>query len=193
MKVKEISCPSCKEKLQVPEGRDSIFCMFCGKAIELTPKEQGDFCEKTFQGQIVPILISYPVWIKKFSREEYPAAFERFCKEQKVFLEEVDKGIAQNQSARMVELVIRGAGEAGKQLSASARAGEVQHGMNTLMAVYVIPAIIRRKRKEAPAFCKQLKEAWAVSFKDSRIKVSDFETIWEGFNVSFFDAWFKRR
>ena len=32
---KEGICPCCHEKIQVPEDRDQIICMFCGKEISV--------------------------------------------------------------------------------------------------------------------------------------------------------------
>ena len=35
MMFKEGTCPICHEKIQVPEDREQIICMFCGKEISV--------------------------------------------------------------------------------------------------------------------------------------------------------------
>lgn len=193
MEWKEISCPACKEKLHVPGDRERILCMFCGEPIRWKKDGQKPFDGDSFAGQIVPLFSTYPVWVKGFSREKYADSFGKFCKEHKTFLAEVDRGISENKSDEMIEMLVAQAKEALEKLSCTGRAGQVQYGLNTLMAVYVIPAILCNGGKEVRTFCEQLGKKWAASFKDSKIKVSNYKSILEGFNVSFFDAWFKRR
>lgn len=35
MMFKEGTCPKCHEKIQVPEDREQIICMFCGEEIRV--------------------------------------------------------------------------------------------------------------------------------------------------------------
>lgn len=193
MHWKEVSCPACGERMYAPGNREEIFCLYCGKKFLLDREETDTLFEaKCFSTQVEAVLNSCERWLEAFSCEKYPLAFLNFCERHSEFLEQTDRGIRQQKSPVLIEEILARTKERIKKEATLRKPEELQYSFNTLTAVFLIPAIIHKSGSQGRMFCEALAREWALSFKNSRIKVTDYESIFKGFKRNLFEAWFKR-
>lgn len=182
MNWKEISCPQCKEKMQAPLDRNRIICMFCGQQISLNgDKAIPPFYPEGFPAQIKEVLSAHETYLARFSAEEYPEAFFEFCERFSPCLEQIKRGIGQQQVVFMTESILEQASCFIRENKSGNRSGQLQYRLNSYVAVYLIPAIIHIAGEEAHTFCTGLGSKWAAAFPQSQIKVGEYETIVNGF------------
>lgn len=182
MDWKEVTCPVCHEKMQAPGNREKILCMFCGETIFLNrSKENNPFQPELFGQQVEQVLCGYESWLEQFSYEAYPQAFSAFCTEYDQFLEQIDRGILQQEASYLQESLLKGAKAFMDGNSTKNNRKQLQYRLNTYLAVYVIPAILHISKEEARPFCIALGENWSTIFSGSSIKAADYESIFNGF------------
>lgn len=182
MEWKEISCPGCGEKMQAPENRDRIICMFCGKKIFLGPdKGKGGFEPDEFPSRVREVFVGFDAWLERFSYEEYPVAFDDFCRHFGTFLEQLEGGILQQEGAFVRDTIIEQGKALLAQISSKNRLRQTQYRLNSYMAVYLFPAALHIGGEDVRPFCLELAGKWTEVFSDSRIRVADYDTIYRGF------------
>ena len=64
--------------------------------------------------------------------------------------------------------------------------GYLQIDLNFFMIYYVFPAILMTQHEDAVIIADAICEAWGNSFKDSKIKYADYDTIYNSFKEKIF-------
>ena len=89
---KEGICPCCHEKIQVPEDREQIICMFCGKEISVeealgkqkskireVSQEEYDQYMDTAKAALEKLIREGDNPMQNFRKNLYEGAFNDFC------------------------------------------------------------------------------------------------------------------
>lgn len=182
MDWKEVECPVCHEKMQAPGKRENIICMFCGTTIFLNrDKDKNPFQPELFPQQVRQMLSGFEGWLEQFSYEAYPLAFDTFCKENEEFLQQVDRGILQQQASFLQTSFLKEAQAFIEAGSTKNNRKQLLYRLNIYIAVYPIPAILHTSKEEARSFCTSLGEGWGETFSVSAVKAADYESIFNGF------------
>ena len=100
---KEGICPCCHEKIQVPEDRDQIICMFCGKEISVeealekqkskirkVSQEEYDQYIDTAKAVLEKLIRECDNPMQNFRKNQYEGAFNDFCSINRPLFEAVD-------------------------------------------------------------------------------------------------------
>lgn len=125
-------------------------------------------------------------WIKKFSWEAYPTAFEQYCSLHKETLRAVEKGylsvIDKEQFLTNMAEKLADTAESLLQAQPKKNAREkLASDLNLCMVSFVIPAVLETKYKSADAFSKKILDIWKKHFPKTNLRAADFEQINSGF------------
>lgn len=195
-----INCPHCEEEMQVPVGRESVLCMFCGEKIDLTgfmtaDAVRSDRDEAVYKENLEFVLehaseifAGYEKKVSEFRRVTYHDSFEDYKRVHYAFFIAVKK-MLQYASADELEETYRKTAMAFieahqaelDQIKRKSAKAAAQMNKNMFLAVFLLPAIKEIKNERADALADAVCREWAAHFKDSNILASDYDTIESGF------------
>lgn len=204
-----IKCPYCKEEMQVPVGKESILCMFCGKKIDLTKNEESAEPAAGADGSLEDtsadpvkyqenlqfvlnhagaVCKDYTQMVRAFKRNSYPGLFERHNSENYAFYTAI-KDILNSRALEEPDRVYRQIADAFikeqqetlSQINKKNERFSVQMDKNMFMVIYVLPSIKKIRDAKADRLADVICEEWKGALKDGNISPADYDSINEGF------------
>lgn len=193
---KEGTCPRCHEKIQVPDEREKIICMFCGEEISvdealgkkettkvsLTEYEENREAARQFLRQIIENCENPMV---DFKRDRYADVFDRYYAEHRPLFEAVDlmytnaeqpEECLKELSGHLVQVTKE---ELQKQKSRR-KQDQKQLDYNFLVSVYLIPTMLKYPAAFTDPLAELLVRDWNEAFH-THIGKAKFDDIASGF------------
>ncbi len=198
MMFKEGTCPKCHEKIQVPEDREQIICMFCGEEIsvadalgkkktckrELNEAEYQEYAERAESG-LRRLITTCDKPMMNFKKNVYPDVFEEFYSANGSVFEAMEalytggddpEGTLQKMSGWLVQAAQE---ELGK-LKFKGHKNQKQMDYNFMVSIYLIPAVRKYPADFSEVFSDQLLAVWNKAFGTNLGKAS-YDDIAGGF------------
>ena len=195
---KEGICPCCHEKIQVPEDRNQIICMFCGKeiSVEEALEKQKSKIRKVSQEEYDQYMDTAKAGLEKLSREcdnpmqnfrknLYEGAFNDFCSINRPLFEAVDMicGNAEDADGVTTELtdhLINAAKEELAGVKFKGHKNQKQMDYNFLLSIYLVPSAVKYPGEYSEQFADHLLADWNQAFGTNLGKAT-YEGIAGGF------------
>ena len=190
-------CPHCKGKLQIPQDRDTIICMYCGK--ELSVKDALVQQEESVRPQPVTdesaiealqnLLYGIENPMQYFKKALYMEFFNKYVFENAKNLAVLEQAyLAADDPKTTMEriaepLVVR----VENDLNAlrGHKKEELQMDYNLSMVVYVFPALLETNEKSGQAWIDVLVAVWKKHFPKTELKSATAKEINAGFRYRF--------
>lgn len=198
MMFKEGTCPICHEKIQVPEDREQIICMFCGKEISVDEalgkenKERREIGQEEHQeyesralARLKELITTCDNPMNNFKRTRYESEFEEYYASNRELFEALDMlyigGTAGEQTLKqMADCLIETAREQIEQIRFKGHKTQKQLDYNFMVSVYLIPSIRKYPADFSEPFADCLVQSWNEAFGTTIGKAS-FDDINKGF------------
>ncbi|MDD6037950.1 MAG: hypothetical protein PUD20_04000 [bacterium] len=190
-------CPHCQGKLQLPDDRQTVICMYCGKEIVIADSQQNTSDESVAVQPVAMDKVKEALHalvydiddpMEHFKRTTYMDFFNQYLYEHAAHLATLENAyLANPKDAAMLEEASESLiSKIDEQLCATkARKREVlRMDMNLCMVVYVFPAILEYNTNSSKAWIEALTSTWKKHFPKSEIHPATAKEI---------DAGFKRR
>lgn len=190
-------CPYCKGELQIPEDRESVICMYCGK--ELSVKDaMKDFTEQERVGTVAveeaaaalqDLLYGIENPMQYFKKTHYMDFYKRYLFENAKNLAVLDRFYVTHEEPRVLmeqaaEPLAARAKEQMKSLRGKKKE-ELQMDLNLSMVVYVFPALIETDEMSGREWTEVIAAVWKKYFPKSDLKAASSKEINEGFRYRF--------
>lgn len=193
---REGTCPQCREKIQVPDDREKIICMYCGEEIsvrralgeekkETDPVAYGENYNLAMAGLKELIRTCYQP-MQNFKKDLYEGAFETFySSHRRMFeaMEYVHRSAEQPQDwlEKMAECVIEEARADLNTYKLKNRRSQRLMDYNFLLSVYLVPAVLKYPAGVSEPFADCLIASWNKAFQTS-IGKARYDDIDSGFH-----------
>lgn len=195
---KEGICPCCHEKIQVPEDRDQIICMFCGKEISVeealekqkskirkVSQEEYDQYMDTAKAVLEKLIRECDNPMQNFRKNLYEGAFNDFCSINRPLFEAVDMicGNAEDADGVTTELtdhLINAAKEELAGVKFKGHKNQKQMDYNFLLSIYLVPSAVKYPGEYSEQFADHLLADWNQAFGTNLGKAT-YEGIAGGF------------
>lgn len=201
-------CPKCSGELQIPEGHESVICMYCGEKIftsdaanhtgEEKPESiknplTEELCKETVDSlkqKLADMLFEVENPMESFSKKAYEQNFTAYCnKFCKVFEEIDDKCSATDSRESYLQQISEGflsiVEEKLNQIPKRGKRDEKLLDYNMVMVVFVFPALLEQKSVANQELAKVLAESWKEHFQQTNIKPITYDQINGGFKKRF--------
>ncbi|QUO21529.1 hypothetical protein KFE18_13285 [Clostridiaceae bacterium Marseille-Q4143] len=198
MMFKEGTCPKCHEKIQVPEDREQIICMFCGEEIRVAdalgekktirePLAEAEYVKyaECAENGLRSLIRTCDKPMMNFKKNLYAGQFEEFYGANSSVFEAMDKlcGSTDNPEDKIQEMVSWMTGTANEELGKLKFKGhktQKQMDYNFMISIYLVPAVRKYPSDFSEPFADQLLAAWNEMFSVNLGKAS-YEDIAGGF------------
>jgi uncharacterized protein YbaR (Trm112 family) len=202
MNFKEGKCPKCQGVLQVPEDRDKIICMYCGKELTvseifnknenmsvakgLMKPEDYDMNLQIGMANLPKLLIDIDNPLAAFKRDRYESFFKTTYNKYEDMLSAIEQVYlyTENKEELVQSLACKLVKEASEIIDAIPKKGAKEQKLmdfNLSLAVYVIPVILEYKNKTLELLADKILEEWKNKFPKTNVGKSDFDNINKGF------------
>lgn len=179
---KEGTCPKCREKIQVPEDREKIICMFCGAEIsvdealgrrkerrKISSEEYEEALETARKG-LEEMVRSCDNPMTNFKRDKYEGIFGDFYTQNRSLFEAVELMYTSSEKPEeclqeLVDYLAKLAREAVSGLKFKGHRNQKQMDLNFLVSVYLIPAVLKYPASFSDPFADCLVETWNRTFQ----------------------------
>lgn len=204
MGFKEGVCPKCHERIQVPEDRERILCMYCGQEIETAAavsalKEEKEIAAKGMScmdiyGEVeedfLSMLSKLDDPMKGFKKQTYEGMFREYYRQNLYIIEAIEKAycVAEDKDVFIRQISSDFVGRAKEALDAIGKKSKKEDRQirnNMAMVVYIIPAIVEFKGASSQILSDTLVEIWNDTFDKTCIKTSSYDLIESGFKRRF--------
>lgn len=192
---KEGTCPKCHEKIQVPDDREKIICMYCGREIQvceaLGKKKEVDYAaygenyNKAMAG-LPDVIEKCNKPMKDFKRDSYEGVFESFYGENRSVFEAIEYVYCSDENPEkwLSKLAARFVEAAQADLNACgsrSRRNQRLLDLNLLISVYLVPAMLKYPATFSEPFSDCLLESWNKAF-GTKVGKASFADIDSGFH-----------
>lgn len=192
---KEGTCPKCHEKIQVPDDREKIICMYCGQEIRvneaLEGKKEIDYVAYGENYNRAMAEIQDVVWkcydpMKSFKKDQYEGNFESFYSSHRSLFEAIEYVYRNDEQpdAWLVKLTDQLIKAAKDDLAAYKFKGSRNQrllDLNLLISVYFVPASLKYPASFSEPFADCLLKRWNEEFK-TNVGRATFDEIENGFH-----------
>lgn len=194
---KEGRCPRCHEKIQVPEEREKIICMFCGEEIsvdealgrkseriKITPKEYEEH-SKEAKDALEEVIRSCDNPMSDFKRDKYEGVFEEYYAGYRKMFEAMELVYTNTDDSteciqKFVGYLVHTTREELGNIKFKSRRTQKQMDYNFLISVYLIPTALKYPATFSEPFADCLVETWNREFQTS-IGKARYDDIAKGF------------
>ncbi|MBS6397585.1 MAG: hypothetical protein KH452_10625 [Clostridiales bacterium] len=191
---REGTCPICHEKIQVPDDREKILCMYCGKEIRvseaLESKNEMDSSmyeenyRESLQG-LQELIRGCCRPMQDFKRDIYAGIFDQFYASRRSTFRAIEYVYQYHQEPEkwleeMTECLMDAVQEGLKKCKTRGKQNQQQLDYNFLVSVYLIPAVLKYGASFSEPFADCLIVRWNKAFQTS-IGKARFEDIQGGF------------
>ncbi len=193
---KEGTCPKCQEKIQVPDDREKIICMYCGEEIlvyqalgeekkEMDYVAYGENYNQAMAGLKELIQTCYKP-MQDFKKNLYEGVFEAFYSSHRSMFEAMEYVYRHDENPenwlrKMADLMIE---EARGDLNTCRSKGQKNQRLldyNFLISVYLVPAMLKYPAQMSEPFADHLIASWNAAFQTS-IGKARYDDIDNGFH-----------
>lgn len=176
---REGTCPKCQEKIQVPDDREKILCMYCGEEIlvdealgrtrrKVNPAEYEENHDRALNGLRATIRACEKP-MQDFRRDRFGDAFDGFYTSHRSMFEAMEyvwqaAGQPEDWLREMAECVIE---EAKADMGTYKSKGQRNQRLldhNFLVSIYLVPALLKYPAKVSDPFAEHLIGAWNEAF-----------------------------
>ncbi len=193
-------CPRCQEKIQVPDDRERIICMFCGQEIAVA-EALGETEEKkkelkvgsaeyeeairTARAELEKVIRECGNPLSEFKRERYEGAFAEFYAARRELFEalEISYAAASEQEQWLEEMsacLVGAAAKALEDIRFKGNRNRKQMDLNFLISIYLVPSMLKYPGTFSEPFADHLIAAWNREFS-MNIGKARYEEITSGF------------
>lgn len=191
---KEGTCPKCHEKIQVPDDREKIICMYCGEEIRVNEalgnRKEIDYIAygenyNRAMSELRDVLLKCDNPMKDFRREKYEGVFESFYLSHRGMFEAMEY-VYQNDEdpegwlRKMAEYFVEAAKEELKACRFKNSRSQRLLDFNLTISVYLIPAVLKYPAEVSEPFADCLLKIWNEEFHTTVGKAS-YDEIDNGF------------
>lgn len=190
-------CPHCKGELQIPQDRDTVICMYCGKELSVkealaqqeTASRPTPVTDEAAVEALQNLLYGIENPIQYFKKALYMEFFNKYVFENAKNLAALEQAYlsSDNQKAMMERvaepLVVRV--EEDLNTRRGRKKEELQMDYNLSMVVYVFPALLETNEKSGQAWIDALAAVWKKHFPKTDLKSATAKEINAGFRYRF--------
>lgn len=192
---KEGTCPRCHEKIQVPDDRDKVLCMYCGEEISvkkaLGEEKKTDYVaygenyNRALEGLQQLIRMCYRP-MQDFKKNLYEGVFQNFYSQHRAMFESMEYVYQQEEEpdvwlGKMFSCIIESAQEDLRTYKFKGQRNQRLLDYNFLISVYLIPAVLKYPAEVSEPFADGLIREWNKTF-DTSIGKARFDDIESGFH-----------
>lgn len=192
---REGTCPRCHEKIQVPDDREKILCMYCGEEI-LVKKALGEEKETDYVAygehynhalqKLQELIGTCYKPMQDFKKNLYEGVFQNFYSSHRSMFEAMEYVYQQDGNPdawihKMVSCVLEAAQADLKTLKFKGQKNQRLLDYNFLISVYLIPAVLKYPAEVSEPFADTLIASWNETF-DTSIGKARFDDIDSGFH-----------
>lgn len=192
MEYREGRCPKCGEVMQIPVGRETIICMFCGKTFSQEAEKAAVHASyqedlKKLKDRISSFFVNVEKTVKGFQRNAYQDSFaaylEKYGDTLRLLADVMTNAAGAEEAQREVAALFI---EHAKEALENEKGGRIgresaQMTMNMYMVTYVLPSILAVSEKDLSGLADEICRQWAAAFKKSNIQAAPYETLQGGF------------
>lgn len=193
---REGTCPKCQERIQVPDDREKILCMYCGEEIlvsEALGEEKKEMDYVAYGEHYNQAMLDLKELIRTcykpmqdFKKNLYEGVFEAFYSSHRRMFESMEYVYQQEENPqnwlhKMTECMIE---EAKADLNTYKHKGQRNQRLldyNFLISVYLVPAILKYPAQVSEPFADCLIEAWNRELQ-TNIGKAKYDDIDNGFH-----------
>lgn len=194
-------CPHCGGELQLPQDRERIICMYCGKELSVAEAakgmgEPGAECVEAAPVSVEEaaealdnLLYGIENPMQYFKKTQYMDFYKKYLFENAKNLAVLDRFFVGNEQPRALmeqaaEPIAARAQEQMKGLRGKKRE-ELQMDLNLSMVVYVFPALLEMNEMSGKAWTEVLAAVWKKHFPKTELKAATSRDINAGFRYRF--------
>lgn len=197
-------CPKCSGELQIPRGRDTIICMYCGEEIKTSQAVSGaqeaktvsqekkerhqEYVQQAMEG-FPQMLFSIKDPLKDFKKNLYEGSFKAFEENNREIMDAIEDAYLTSEEPQQLvrDLAKEFVSRANNQMKEKKKRNQEEALMNFNMSIviYINPALIDYNKSSGMPLVEELLRQWKESFPKTNLKVSDFEHINSGFKRRF--------
>ena len=190
-------CPHCKGELQIPQDRDRIICMYCGKELSvkdaLAQQEESVRPKPVTDESAIEALQSLLYGIENpmqfFKKALYMEFFNKYVFENAKNLAVLEQAYlaAEDPKTTMERIAEPLVVRVENDLNAlrGHKKEELQMDYNLSMVVYVFPALLETNEKSGQAWIDVLVTVWKKHFPKTELKSATAKEINAGFRYRF--------
>lgn len=190
-------CPHCGGELQVPQDRETIICMYCGKELSVKDalaQQSASDCpqpvaEETAVEALQNLLYGIENPMQYFKKNLYMDFYKKYLFENAknlAILEQFYLGDAGREPGmeRVAEPLVARVDEELKGLRGKKKE-ELQMDYNLSMVVYIFPALLETNEASGQAWIDVLAATWKKHFPKTELKAATAKEINAGFRYRF--------
>ena len=189
-------CPHCQGELQIPQNRESVICMYCGKELSVkdalkmeevsrtktvTDESAIEALQNLLYGIDQPMqYFKKALYMEFFNKYVYENAKNLAVLEQAYLSADDAKGMMDRITEPLVARV-----EADLTDKRGHKKDELQMDYNLSMVVYVFPALLETNKASGEAWIQALITTWKKHFPKTELKAATAKEINAGFRYRF--------
>lgn len=191
---REGTCPKCHEKIQVPDDRKKIICMYCGEEISVSRAlgEQKETSSEAYTENqnhalegLNDLIRTCHKPMQNFKRDLYEGVFDTFYASHRHMLEAMEyvyqyTDDPDNWLQKMTECILNAAGDDLDTYRFKGQKSQRLLDHNFLLSVYLIPAVLKYPAEMSEPFADLLIASWNDTFHTS-IGKARYDDINNGF------------
>lgn len=193
---REGTCPRCQEKIQVPDDREKILCMYCGEEILVSEalgeeKKETDYVaygenyNQAMSGLKETIRTCYKP-MQDFKKNLYEGVFDAFYSSHRPMFEAMEYVYRHDEDPerwlrKMADCLIEETREELKNCKYRGQKNQRLLDYNFLISVYLVPAMLKYPAQMSEPFADCLIAAWNEAFQTS-IGKARYDDIDNGFH-----------
>lgn len=192
---KEGTCPKCHEKIQVPDDRNKIICMYCGQEIRvdeaLGAKKEIDYVAYGENYNRAMAEIQDVVWkcydpMKGFRKDQYEGNFESFYGSHRSLFEAIEYVYRNDEQPdgwliKLADQLVKAAKDDLATYKLKGSRNQRLLDLNLLISVYMVPAALKYPATFSEPFADCLLERWNKEFH-TNVGKATFDEIDNGFH-----------
>ena len=189
-------CPHCKGELQIPQDRERIICMYCGK--ELSVEETAGGREESRPGPVaveeaaealLNLLYGIENPMQYFKKTHYMDFYKKYLYENARNLAVLDRFYVSEKEPRpLMEQAAEPLAQRAKEQMQGLRGKkkeELAMDLNLSMVVYVFPAMLETDETSGRAWTEAVSAVWKKHFPKTDLKAATSKEINAGFRYRF--------
>lgn len=190
-------CPHCGGELQIPQERETIICMYCGRELSVKdalisqemPKHQEPVSEDTAVAALQNLLYGIENPMQYFKKALYMDFYKKYLFENAKNLAILEQFYLEGEEPeprmeRVAEPLVARVEAELKGLRGKKKE-EQQMDYNLSMVVYIFPALLEINEKSGKAWIDVLAATWKKHFPKTELKAATSKEINAGFRYRF--------
>lgn len=190
-------CPHCGGELQVPQDREAVICMYCGKELsakDALAQQKTSGCpqpvaKETAAEALQNLLYGIENPMQYFKKNLYMDFYKKYLFENAKNLSVLEQFYlgSEERELQMEQVAESLAARVDEELKGlrGKKKDELQMDYNLSMVVYVFPALLETNEASGQAWIDVLAAAWKKHFPKTELKAASSKEINAGFRYRF--------